>query len=226
MSSHNRIDVDMRREPQPLLVRTGAFLRHPDSTLIVPHKTRLIGSRLAQQLYWLFRVRRGRFVLTTPFGQAHITRIDLAPSQVLFIKLQHLLAFSDGMFPRVAWKLDLTSLLAGQLRYIYLRGGGRVYLFGLGELSWTDLTKPAGAADFDPGAVLGFTSGLRVGIASRLTFAAAALGREEILLDRFVGEGRILTQASTARRLPHPFNYQRLRLTLGDLINALLGLRG
>lgn len=221
----NRIDIDMAEETGPLLVRTGAFLRHPDAQLTVPCKGRLIFSRLSLQLYWMFKVNSGKYTLTTPYGHAYIVRRDLVPGEAFFVKLQHLLAFTESMFPRATWKLDLTSLLTRQFRYIYVRGPGRLYLFGLGYLSFDELRLEDGPADDDQGAVLGFTSGLRLGVTTRSSLSAAMLAREDICLDRFVGAGGVLTQASTAKRLPEPFHNQGARNTVIDYANALLGVR-
>ena len=221
----NRIDIDMDQEIGPLLVRTGAFLRHPDAQLAVPRKGRLIFSRLSQQLYWMFRVSAGTYTLTTPYGHAYIVRQDLAAGEGFFVKLQHLLAFSESMFPRVVWKFDLTSLLTMQFRYIYLEGPGRLYLFGLGFLSFDELLSKNAPSDYDQGAVIGFSSGLHVGVTTRSSLSAALLAREDICLDRFVGDGVVLTQASTAKRLPEPFHNQGARNTLMDYLNALLGVR-
>ena len=106
MHTLNRIDIDMASEGGPIFVRTGAFLRHPDAELRVPCKSRMIFSRVSQQLYWMFRVVNGTYTLSTPYGHAHILRRQLCPGEGFVIKLQHILAFSETMFPRVKWKLE------------------------------------------------------------------------------------------------------------------------
>jgi hypothetical protein len=47
----------------------------------------------------------------------------------------------------------------------------------------------------------------------------------KIYLDRFAGNGLVLTQASTAKRLPEPFHHDGATNTLMDYMNAFLGVR-
>lgn len=218
----NRLDVNLA-DGESLYVRTGSFLRHPDSALTIPHKGTLLFSRISKQMYFLFRVNSGSFSLTTPYEDACISKVSLAPCETLFVKMDHILAFSSHMFMHAKWKIDMISVLSNQFRYVYFRGPGTLYYFGLGELG-QDMLDTLGA-DYDQGSVIGWTNTLKVGVASRSSILSALFAKEDICLDRFVGAGRLLTQASTVKRLPKRFHDPKANSSWLDYLNALLGLR-
>lgn len=218
----NRIDVTLT-DDESLYVRTGSFLRHPDSLLKIPHMGKLPLSRISKQMYFLFHARGGSFSLTTPYEEACISQVSLEPGEIIIIKMDHILAFSSDMFFRRRWKIDLISILSSQFRYVYFQGPGKLYYFGLGELSAEILDTEK--ADYDQGSVIGWSNTLKVGVASRSSVLSALFAKEDICLDRFVGSGRLLTQASTVKKLPKRFHDPKANSSWLDYLNALLGLR-
>lgn len=222
-SFRNRFKVSIDKNAAPLFVRTGSFLRHPDAKLVVPYKGRMIFSRLSKQLYFLFRVEEGEFELTTPFPDAYITEINLRDDEIFIIKLDHVLAFEETMFFDRKWKVDLTSMLTSQLRYVYFRGPGRLIFFGLGEIGVEEVQDTS--ADYDQGSVVGWSNDLAVGVGSRSTVLSAFFNKEDICLDRFSGNGKVVTQASIVKRLPKRFHDAQSNTSIIEYINALVGLR-
>ena len=218
----NRLDIELK-DDEYLYVRTGSFLKHPDSELVIPFKTKLPLSRMSKQMYFLFRVKGGSFSLTTPYDDACISSVVLNPDERIFIRMDHILAFSGHLFPERKWKIDLISVLSKRLRYIYFTGPGTVYYFGLGEVFVDELDD--GKADYDQGAVIGWSGTLAVGVASRSSLASALFAKEDICLDRFEGSGKLLTQASTVKKLPKRFHEPAGNTSVMDYLNALLGLR-
>ena len=219
--ARNRLEVCLSLQ-EVVYFRTGAFLRHPDSVLVIPQKTTLPISRLSQQLYFMFRVVGNDFVAATPYADAYLCELTLKPDEKLICKLGHVLGFSDSVVLKSKWKVDATSIFMKQCRYTYLLGPGRVFLFGIGEvhieaISGTDL-------DFDSGAVVGWTSSVAVGASSRSSIGSALLGKEEVVLHRFSGQGSVITQASTSRKLPKRFNSDGKDRNFIDYVNAFLGL--
>lgn len=222
-SSRNRFRVSIDKGTTPLFVRTGIFLRHPDAKLVVPNKGRMTFSRLSKQLYFLFRVEEGEFELTTPFPDANITEINLREDEIFIIKLDHVLAFDENMFFDRKWKVDLTSILTSQLRYVFFRGPGRLIFFGLGEIGVEDVHGTS--ADYDQGSVVGWSNDLAVGVGSRSTMLSAFFNKEDICLDRFSGNGKVIIQASIMKRLPKRFHDAQSNTSIMEYVNALLGLR-
>jgi len=174
-------------------------------------------------MYFLFHVKADSFSLTTPYEDAYISKISIASDETLFIKMDHILAFSPEMFLEKTWKFDLISILSKQFRYVYFRGPGTLYYFGLGELSANTLDTEE--ADYDQGSVIGWSNTLKVGVTSRSSILSALLAKEDICLDRFVGTGKILTQASTVNKLPKRFHGPKANSSFMDYLNAILGLR-
>jgi len=172
----------------------------------------------------MYRVTEGSFTVTTPYNAAYISKVQLKANEILIIKMDHLLAFSDTMFFNRKWKWDLQSILTGQFRYVYLRGPGVVYYFGLGQLSREEFTEELEGRSYDQGAVIGWSNSLKVGISTKSTLLAALLNREDICLDHFTGSGLLITQASTVKKLPRRFRDDTGQNTWLDYLNALLGL--
>jgi len=218
----NRLDIQLE-ETDEMLVRTGSFLRHPDSRLVIPHKLRMPFSRMSKQMLFLFHVTGQKFTLTTPYEDACISEIDLAPNDALVIKMDHVLAFSANTFLHRAWRFDMVSLLTWQFRYIHIPGPSRVVYFGLGELTQEQLNDEC--HDYDQGSVIGWTNSLLQGVSSRSSVLSALFAKEQICLDRFTGSGTLLTQASTITKLPKRFHDEKANSSWVDYLNALLGLR-
>ncbi len=218
----NRLEIQL--EPKEVVYfRTGAFLRHPDSVLVIPQKSCLPFSRWSQQLYFMFRVEGDNFVATTPFADAYLTELLLREDEMLVCKLDHILGFNESVTLNAKWKIDTASVLMKQCRYPYLTGPGRVFLFGIGEIRVEQLVGTI--VDFDSGAVIGWTSDVEVGVSSRSSIASALFAKEDIVLHRFAGRGAVITQASTTRTLPRRFNSDGKDKSVIDYVNAFLGLR-
>jgi|GEM_PF-3235452 len=222
-SFRNRFKVGLDKNASAVFVRTGSFLRHPDAKLTVPYKGRMAFSRLSKQLYFLFRVEEGEFELTTPFPDAYITEMHLRDGEIFIIKLDHVLAFDESMFFDRKWKFDLTSMLTSQFRYVFFRGPGRLIFFGLGEIGIEDVRGTS--ADYDQGSVVGWSNDLAVGVNSRSTVLSALFNKEDVCLDRFSGNGNVITQASIMKRLPKRFHDKHSNTSVMEYLNALLGLR-
>jgi uncharacterized protein (AIM24 family) len=218
----NRLDIQLE-ETEQMLVRTGSFLRHPDSCLVIPHKLRMPFSRMSKQMLFLFQVTGQNFTLTTPYEDACISDIVLEADEALVIKMDHILAFSANTFFCKTWRFDLVSLLTWQFRYIYIPGPSRVVYFGLGELTQEQLKDVC--HDYDQGSVIGWTNSLLQGVSSRSSVLSALFAKEQICLDRFTGTGTLLTQASTVTKLPKRFHDEKANSSGVDYLNALLGLR-
>lgn len=107
----NRLDIQLEATEE-MLVRTGSFLRHPDSRLVIPHKLRMPFSRMSKQMLFLFHVTGQTFTLTTPYEDACISDIVLGANDALVIKMDHILAFSSDTFLHRAWRFDLVSAVS------------------------------------------------------------------------------------------------------------------
>ena len=178
-------------QDDPLLVRPGCFLSHPQTELAAPYPRRLLFSRLSRGMYVLFRVTEGAFSLTTPFANAYVTKIKLAPKEKLFCNLEHVIAFSERAFPSRVWKIDTTSVLMGKLSYTYFRGPGMLYVCGVGGLT---VEHVAGTAEYDSRKVIGWSHTLKVGVTSKHSPVAAMLQKNEVCIDQFEGKGKVLVQ--------------------------------
>jgi len=218
----NRFDIQLEGTDE-MLVRTGSFLRHPESRLTIPHKLRMPFSRISKQMLFLFRVTGQSFTLTTPYEDAYISEIVLEAKESLVIKMDHILALSANTFLHRTWRFDLVSLLTRQFSYVYVPGPSRVVYFGLGELTQEQLKDAC--CDYDQGAIIGWTDSLLQGVSSRSSLLSAFLAKEQICLDRFTGSGTLLTQASTVTKLPKRFHDERANSSWIDYLNAVLGLR-
>jgi len=181
-------------------------------------------SRFSKQLYFMSRVTKGAFTVTTPYDAAYISQVQLKPNEILILKMDHVLAFSASMFFSRKWNFDFQSILTRQFRYIYLKGPGIVYYFGLGEVRCEELIQDNEERSYDQGAVIGWSNSLKIGISTKSTLLAALLNREDICLDHFVGKGFLITQASTVNKLPHRFRQEEGQNTWLDYVNAFLGL--
>jgi uncharacterized protein (AIM24 family) len=209
---------------RPLLVRPGCFLSHPEATLVMPHPRRMLFRRLSQGMFVLFRVTNGEFTLSAPFANAYVTRIDLGPSDVLFLPLDHVLAFTESSFPAKLWKIDIVSMIMGRLSYTYFRGPGTLYVCGIGGLLVQEVD---GSEEYDSRRVLGWTHALRVGVASKHSWLTAFMGKAEVCLDRFVGQGKVVVQTATT-----PISaVERLEgggagasVTWFDILSAIIGI--
>lgn len=162
----------------------------------------------------MFRVAGESFVATTPYPDAYLSELRIGHGENLVCKLDHVLGFSDSVTLNSRWKVDATSLLLKQFRYTYLSGPGRVFVFGIGEIGVESVSGCD--TDYDSGSIIGWTSGLAVGAASRSSVLSALLAKEDIVLHRFAGDGVVLTQASTVRKLPRRF--QGILRTAGSSI--------
>ena len=222
-SGNHRLDITVAAA-DPLYVRTGSILQYPDSVLTIPHKTRLLFSRISKQMYFLHLVRNGSLSLTTPYENASISRIRLQPDELFIIKMDHILAFSSGMFFNRRRRIDVIGLLSNRFRHVHFRGPGVLYCFGFGDLDKHILQS--GTADYAPGSVLGWSNTLAVGVTSRSSLASALFAMEDICLDRFVGSGTVLTQSSTVTKLPKPFHDPNANSSWLDYLNAIVGLKG
>jgi uncharacterized protein (AIM24 family) len=174
-------------------------------------------------MLFMFHVQSGSFSLTTPYEDACISEVALGDCEILILKMDHVLAFTDTMFFHRQWRVDLISLLSRQFGYVYLVGPGTVYYFGLGELKSEFLQDET--ADYDQGSVVGWTNTLSVGVTSRSSALSALFAKEDICIDRFVGSGTLLTQASTVKKLPKRFHDPQANTSWVDYLNAVLGLR-
>ena len=141
----------------------------------------------------------------------------------MFIKLDHVLAFSVNMFPRRKWRFDYTSFITKQLGYVYFKGPGTLFYFGLGHIN-TEQLKDA-EADYDQGSVIGWSNTLSIGASTKSSVLSSLLNKEDICLDRFVGSGWLITQASTTKKLPKRFHDTNDKSNWVDYLSALLGLR-
>ena len=101
----NKIDINMSGHKESLLVRTGAFLKHPNYELTVPHKGRMFVKRLLQHMYILAKVNKGNFTLTTPFENAHIICHKIRKGETLILNMNFVLAFSESLFPKEKWSI-------------------------------------------------------------------------------------------------------------------------
>ena len=220
---YNFLEVNSH-DNDPLYIRTGAFAKHPDSEIVIPQKRRLLVSRLGMGLWFMFRVQSGTFVLTTPYESARLFDVYLAPGESMFFKLEHVLGFSDSMFPAVTWKLDLISCFTCQYRYVYVTGPGRIILFGLGDIGEDEVSETP--TDYDRGSIIAWRGNIKLGVSTRSSLMSAFLGQEQICLDRFVGCGSVYRQGSSMRRLPRRFDQKGPRRTFIEYLNAFLGIRG
>ena len=223
MTKRNRLRVEVNGQENALFVRTGAFLEHPESRLVVPRKFTLPFSRWSNQMYFMFSVTSGTFTLTTPYDHAEIVGHRIESGNRMYVKLAHVLAFSQSNFFQRVWKIDVTSILTSQLRYICIDGPSMVYLFGLGGVAVEELCGEK--RDFDPGCLIAWSGTVRTGVSTRSSILSALLSKEQVLLDRVEGNGSIMTQASTLTKLPRRFHDEQSNASFIDYLNALLGLR-
>jgi len=174
-------------------------------------------------MMFFFKVKGEGFTLTTPYDDAHLSEINIGQDDSLIIKMDHVLAFTASTFLEKKWRLDLVSLLTLQFRYVYIPGPARIIYFGLGDIEQE--TFEGQTRDYDRGAIIGWTNTLAQGVSSRSSLASALLGKEQVCLDRFVGSGTLITQASTVRKLPKQFHDEQTGNSLLDYLNAILGIR-
>jgi len=224
MSLSPTVDVEVAADAA-LLVRPGCFVKHPKLTPdrpVVPFRSRLAFSRLRTGTYVLFRVTNQAFSITAPYFGAYVTRIDLGSRDILFIRLDHVLAFSEECFPDRKWRFDLTSAIMRRWSYTYFRGPGTVYAFGANGLV---TERVDGDAEYDSSKVVGWTHTLRSGVTSKHSWLTAALGRTEVCVDLFQGKGMVLVQASGTpiSRLERASHSQGV-LPWVDFVCAVLGL--
>jgi hypothetical protein len=220
----NRFDLTVDETTGPFLFRTGCFIKHPDSTVVAPHKWTLPLCRMHDDLYFLFNVESGDTTLSTPYPDACIQLIDVPVNTKFVCKLDHVLGFSESMFPKGAWRVDTISVLTRQLRYTYFEGPGQLVVFGLGDTTVENISGES--AHYDRGCVIGWDNSLAAGIASRSSSWSAFWSLEDIVLDYFEGDGRLLTQASTIGRLPRHFRTGKTQSSFLDKVNAFFGVRG
>jgi uncharacterized protein (AIM24 family) len=224
MIAQNRIDVHLEDGDAPLYVRTGAFLKHPHYTLHAPHKCRATLMRLCQRMYFMAHVEEGSFTLTTPFDNAHIVKLRVQEGEQFVIDISHVLAFSTTMFFQHEWRIfDKVSLLLRKFRYTYFTGPGDIYLFGIGgNLTIEDAD---GVACYDKDVVVGWSNDLKIGVSTRSNLVTAAMGVEEIMLEHFEGQGKVLLQAANCPVAVGNFAHHGRGSSLIDYVNALIGLR-
>lgn len=205
----------------PMLVRPGCFVKHPDFTPTVPFRFRLLFKRLSTDLYVLLRVAGQTFSIYTPFAGTYITRVDLQPREILFCRLDNVLAFSERAFPSRLWKIDVVSMLMGQFSYTYFRGPGTLYVCGVNGLIVEEVD---GFAEYDTNKVLGWTHTLKVGVTSKHSLLAAAMGTTEVCIDQFSGTGKVVVQASSTPVSRVARNQHGRALSWLELLAAILGL--
>jgi uncharacterized protein (AIM24 family) len=215
------VDVEVAAD-EAVLVRPGCFVRHPMSSVVVPYRGRLVLSRLRCGAYALFRVTNQTFSITSPYSGAYVSRVDLGPRDILFLRLEHVLAFSEGCFPDRVWRFDLVSLIMRRWSYTFFRGPGTLFVVGVNGL----LTEQVdGSAEYDSNKVLGWSHTLKIGVTSKHSLGAAVLGKTEVCVDQFEGRGVVLVQASDTpiSRLERG-HQSRGVLPWIDLVCAILGL--
>jgi uncharacterized protein (AIM24 family) len=224
MSLSPTVDVEVAADAA-LLVRPGCFVRHPQCTPdrpVVPFRSRLAFSRLKAGSYVLFRVINQTFSITSPYSGTYVTRVDLGSRDILFIRLDHVLAFSENCFPARKWQFDLISAITRRWSYTYFCGPGTLYALGVNGLTTEHVD---GAAEYDSNKVVGWTHTLRSGVTSKHSWLTAALGKTEVCIDLFEGKGMVLVQSSGTpiSRLERA-NYSQGVLPWVDFVCALLGL--
>jgi uncharacterized protein (AIM24 family) len=219
--SRNRFEVKREIGDEPLLVRSGSFIQLPnlESNIVLPKRWAMPVSRITKGFYYLHLVKRGRFSLSTPYENAQIKRFDVPRGKKLILKLDHILAVSQSMFPKSKWRFKLANALTGQFRYFYLEGPGEVYLFGLGGVAIKKLNNET--VQYNQASVLGWINDLKFTVTTKISCWDAFRVGENIASDQFSGSGHVITQSSTNPRLSKRFN----GFDLIDCVQIFLGIR-
>jgi uncharacterized protein (AIM24 family) len=131
-----------------------------------------------------------------------ITSVALEKNQRIFVQLDSIVAFTQGVkldrYLRFRW----SNFLLGKYAFWYLEGPGDMFLRGYGDIKAEYLNGEKNVS-FNPDAVLAWAGALETTLnTSRNPFATLIAPNDEIVVQSFAGHGMVLYQMLGKKYIP------------------------
>ena len=160
------------------------------------------------------------YTVRGPDSTSQLLLCDLEPGERLVFQPRHLLGFSSAATIRRRFRIDRLSFLMRQYSYWYIEGPAEVLLYGLGGI---EAQTVAGTHAVCGRHVVGWTSGLRLGLTARQGLRAQVAGFDDLGQWRFEGDGQLLLQGSQ-QPPPRSLPLQESRISPIEFLRIALGL--